>query len=482
MIANDTDEQNLKQEEDFPENSYDLAADKRENNILNATENSATNQFFIQNANFDGKEIYRLFETPSNDGSEKSYDLRKVEDCAKFVEFYKGGEYLALAIVLCTFEIISLGDLPNLKMKLIENFPQVKVLNDEGREAEKPQQDSYISLNSMLSVIGGKIFITDDGQRCTGFGEDSEKALVNMWEQFPGLRNNILSWLIDSSGIFEYRTAFDAYQVTAAFVRVISLDFVDAKKNIFARLYSNPNNAGLLGALAYELYKKPEFRKEILEIGCQWAASNSHWLWKPACILYSNLDGENVSYDLEKCLRDSIKKRLLNLNRSDLIFISMFICYSKNARSMLSAILNEIFHSKSVRNFRNQVASTYVRLIRFCYYGVDQSLTELPLVACDTREQQSDLEAILKQVMSVYPLRRQLYAIMEAYLNEAAGYNLSSSAVKHLTAYFCNISSSGTDIRRDVMSFLKNCKGDIAKQILKRMDGYFYAENGGLLK
>lgn len=474
-------------QEDFDENegvdnSDDLAQKKRTTNELNAKNNTAQHQVFIQN--LDTLNINYL---PSANAisqkysSNESYNLRHSDGCIEFVEKFKDGEYLTIAIILCTFEAVSLGDLPNLKSKLMEYLPKMKVLDSEGTEIHCPQQDPYISLNSILTVVGGKRFVTEDGQQCIGLGEGSKQALINIWEQFPVLRSSIVSWLIHLSEIYEYRTTFDAYQIATAFARIVSLDFIDAKKRIFPQLYSNPNNAGLMGVLAYKLYEDPERRKEMEVIVSQWIISDSTWLWKPACLVYAYFM-ENGNYlAFEPDLKKAIRKRLLYFNKSDFIFVALILCRSKHFRLMITDIFHISYGKANTRDQKITLAQIYVNLVRRSYYLVNASHIELPLVACDTKEQQLCLAQIIAQVMSVYHLRKHLFAILDAYLKEISNYNFPVNVVSHISAYFYNMALPGSEYQQDIMDFLKNCQNKVAQQIYNRLYQIYSLSTGGLL-
>lgn len=468
---NEIKDENVIRDEYYPENPDEVAKEKQANNEQKINGNIGKFQAFIQNLNLRSENDYRKFKRIFSEDSnfERCYDLRKIDECAKFVEHYKGGEYVALAIVLCVFEVVSLGDLANLKSKLIEQLPYPVEIDDDGRTVNKQQQDPYLSLNSMLAAIGAKTYINDAGQRCTGFGEDSEKALINIWEQFPDLRSHIISWLVDVSETFEFHTTLDSYQIVTAFRRLILVDFSDAKKRIFPQLYISSENFGLLGALAYELYIKSDYQQEILEMINEWIQLDSHWLWKSASFAYLNFDGKYDHRDFNNKLKHAIGKRFDNLGRSDIIFIALFMSCSEKARTLISDILNNLICNESRKVDKNKIASIYVNLVRYSYYLVGPNLKELSLVACDTIEQQKNLELVLSQVMSVYNLRRRLYAILGAYLKELSNYDITQKMESHISAYFYNLSSSSCAFRKDIVHFLENCEGNVSKQIIKKL-------------
>lgn len=484
-VPNGSDE-NANKDDFFPENPDDIAKEKRADNEFNATNNNALNQVFAQylkevHLHFGNESYYNPTENTTNNSmaETESYDLRKADDCAKFGERYKGSEHFATAIILCTFEVVSLGDLPDLKSKLIELLPKEKVFDDEGKEISISQENPYLSLNSILTTIGGKLFTAKNGQRCTGFGENSQNALINIWEQFPDLHNCILSWLINISETYEYRTTFDAYQITTALVRVISLDFIDAKKRIFPLLYLNPNNEWLLGSLICMLHNEPNNRQEILPIILLWAKSDNDLLWKSACLTYYCFEGKYVYDDFQENLKNSIKKRLLIFRKNDIKFIAWILCISQNLRSNLSKILYEIFQESNERINKIKIASIYIGLIRYCYYRVNINQAELSLVACDTKEQQHNLTAIIQQIMNVYKLRQMLYNILSEYIKEVSNYDLSVQVVNHISAYFYNMALSNFELRQDLLFFLKKCEGDLAKQIYEILYKVYYSNIGG---
>jgi hypothetical protein len=72
--------------------------------------------------------------------------------------------------------------------------------------------------------------------------------------------------------------------------------------------------------------------------------------------------------------------------------------------------------------------------------------------------------------MSIYYLRKQLYAIMEAYLKELCTYNISHVLVLHIAAFFYNMMETGEEYQEDVLDFLKKSENKLAKQIYQKLD------------
>lgn len=84
--------------------------------------------------------------------------------------------------------------------------------------------------------------------------------------------------------------------------------------------------------------------------------------------------------------------------------------------------------------------------------------------------------------MSLYQLRKQLFIILDAYLKELSTYQYSESVINHISAYFYNISLTGTEYQQDIIDFLKHCPCKAAQQIFNRLSQIFDQNIGGLLE
>ena len=315
----------------------DLVKEKADNEFI-ARENTAQIQIFVQNANFDNKtDIKQVLELANlNVEGNKKYNLQKMEECTEFFTTCKSKEYITLAIVLSIFEIVPIGDYADLKDTLIEYLPNVSQLDKEGNEINMEQTNSYISLNSALSVVGGKIFITDDGQQCIGYGNSFEKIFSNIWIQFPNLRKPIISWLLRINDVLEYKTSFEVYQIVGAFIRIMIEDFQYAKRQVFDRLYSRADNLGLLARLAQELLRNERLKTDILNIVFKWMESESNWLWKSALLVCLHTYNLDIDRKLHKAMVHAVKKRMFGFQNSDLKFIVLFAGNAKNVRTIMS--------------------------------------------------------------------------------------------------------------------------------------------------
>ncbi len=468
------DEEEIKEEfneDEEIDKSADLEKEKQMQimNEYNAEGNMAGMQVFIQNVGSLKMPYKQKTDDINLKVSTKTYNLCDVGECSEFVELYKNSEYLAIAVILSTFEVVALGDLPDLQKNLMQYLPLPKILDGEGIEDYYSQQDSYISLNKILAVIGGKRFVTEDGQACTGLGENSQQALANILEQFPLLRDPIVSWLIHMNEIYKYKTTFEAYQIVAAFSRVISLDIIDAERRIFQQLYSNPQNVGLLGSLVFKLYEDAALREEIENIILQWVRSDSIWLWKAACLAYSFFMENDICFSFEQLLYKAVSRRILRFRKDDWFFVPTLLIQSRHFRTMIANIFNSMYRKAESKEKKMALVYTYINLIRRSYYRVNASCMELPLVACDTKQQQQRISQIVTQIMSTYRLRIQLYIILETYLKEVSNYNFSVNMINHISAYFYNMASDDLAYQEDILHFLRNCNSRAANQIYRKL-------------
>lgn len=461
----------LQEEKEEYDNSEELEEKKRAVNEFNVEDNEANIQTFIQSP----QALYINYYSqggkilPPEKTENRTYDLRNQVECSEFVEHYKNGEYLSAAIILSVFEVVALSDLSRLSLSLMEHLPANKTVEADAQESGV-QQDAYISLRTIMSVIGGESLITEDGRQCIGLGKDSQQILKNFFELFPALRCSINSWIIQVNSTLQLRTTFDAYQIIMAFVRIISVDPFDAKRNIFPQLYANPANAGLLGNIVYRLHENNETKEEADAIIKQWMRSDSTWLWRPLCLEYSMYTENKPDSVYETGIVKLLCKRIYAFSRSDISFIARILFQSKSFRTMITEVISRGFELSRTEGERIYVSFLYIKLVRQSYYKVNRKNMELPLVACDTKGQQKNIAGVIGMVMSEYNLRKQLYAVLKAYLNEISGYEFSSNIVIHISAFFYNMTLAGRRYQADILQFLKGCNNKMSEQIYIRLD------------
>ncbi len=403
--------------------------------------------------------------------TEKKYALQNIDECVAFIEEHKDSEYLAVAMILSVFEAVALSDLPDLVRQLMDYLPESEVQHKDENEYGNKQSkyNPYISLNSILSIINGEQFTAEDGRLYVSLGKHAKQVLVNIAGQFPALHQIMTEWLIHLHEVFSYHTSFDAYQMVAALSRIISIDIIDAKVHVFSRLYTNPNNAGLLGNLAYRLFKEAALKDEVASIIIHWIQSSSIWLWKAACLAYTFLMEDDEEISFENKLKSKVCERILMFEGVEVSFFARLMMQSKYFRTLWAAALSDAFDQASTREKRIDVAHLYIRVERHCYYQVSDFYVEMPLIACDTKQQQIYLAPIVKQVMVNYYLRRQLYAILGAYLRELSTYNFSENTINHISAFLHNMISGDIGYQQDVLYFVSQQKNKAATQIYKRL-------------
>lgn len=465
-VAEDDSSQEVNEPIEPISNASDLEEEKqRTTHEFYAQGNTATTQIFIGHLGAMNLDPWQKKNATSEQTVDQTYFLHTRKGCKAFVERYKNSEHLAVAIVLSVFGLVYLGDLYELNKLLMEELPDATATGED----IPPARDPYISVDTYLSTIGGKWFTSQESKQYVGLGENAQKALQNFWEQFPALRDPICRWLVRLCRAYKVRTTFDAYQMVCAFARVACLDFEDARKRIFSRLYSNPGNVGLLGNLVCKLYEESSLREELEELLRNWLGARGSWLWRPACLACSFLIPGLNDGQFGPILERAVYLRLNRLTKNDSTFLAILMLQSEYFRSLLIRLLARMVQKAGNHMERLVVAQTYLYLLRGCYYLVDAQRPELPLAACDTKEQQQTLTPILARVMSQVGLRKQLYAILRAYLKELDRYQYSNYLFNHLCAYFYNLTQANSICWPDILEFLSSCRGKLGQQLFERM-------------
>lgn len=75
------------------------------------------------------------------------------------------------------------------------------------------------------------------------------------------------------------------------------------------------------------------------------------------------------------------------------------------------------------------------------------------------------MSPVLAYIMARYDLRRQLYSVLRAYLEEIADYDVPQSMIKHISAYFYILAQSDSGYRTDILMFLRESGGSVAKSV-----------------
>jgi hypothetical protein len=427
--------------------------------------NNKNINIYVSGDNFNPRNIREVVESlsPGTAANVQAYDLSQTSDFTAFGVTYGASEHFAYAVILSVFDYVELDDLRNLKSKLLEELPPIT--DDEGKVVAV-RQNPYLPINSVLQVIKGKQFITESGEKCVGLGDTRPAALENLWKQFPTLRDNIARWLLAVSGSFEYRTNFDAFQVSSAFFNVMRLDFTAGMRHLFQKLYSQPEKYWLLGHIALALYNDKSYREKILPYITEWMVSESNWLWKSAFYVYGYIEKGNENDDFDEKTRQSMEYRFISLTPVDKRYIGLLLIYSERLRTLIIEILNNLITKTQVYNEKVVWTLTYVNLLRYGYYSVSAETPACPLLACDTKTQLMNVQPLITAVLLRYQTRRLFFSIVEAYLKEISDYAVDEKTMKHIKAYFSVMAANNPCRADDILLFLRKCGSPMADTLI----------------
>jgi len=452
-------------EEEVSQTADDIIKEKRQYNSgdMSVSGNQAENQQFIQTAIFYGSNHFGIHEVArsdllSTDTAIKEYDLSNANECAAFGAEYGASEHFAYAVILSIFEYVELDDLQNLKAKLLEELPPI--IDDEG-SAIAAQQNPYLPINDILRVIKGKQFTTDNGERCVGLGNSRSVALNNLWTQFPTLRGNIACWLLAVSDSFVYRTNFDAFQVSSAFINVMKLDFTAGTRHLFPQLHLKPEKYWLLGRIAFALYKDKDYHSKILPFMTNWATSRNNWHWKIACYMYAYIE-DSESANFGEQIQQTMERKFASLNASDKRFLLSF----ERLRTLSAGILNTLIAKAQRCDEKIILALIYTNLLRYGYYTVSPDSPACPLLTCDTKNQLMSIQPLIAELLPRYRSRKMLFSIIGAYLKELSDYAVNEKTVKHLKAYFSVMAENNPRHASDILLFLQRCNCTMANMLI----------------
>lgn len=450
------------------DNSDELEQKKREANEFNADNNRAENQIFIQDMGTGGFTVnyYAQKSVPviSDLPVKEKFDLRKQEDCIHFIEAFKNTEFFLTAVILCVFDAVPLSDLPALISVLVRCLPA-----EEPSDPEEPgslKKDPFLAVNSILTVIGGEVFKTETGKQCISMGENHAQALIHVLEQFPALQESVSKFIVQITETDQYHTAFYDHQVALFLVEMTALHVMDVENKILPILYEKSHNMNLLAVYVYRLLFDRSRQETADVLIYQWLQSDIEWMWKAVCYCFALFHENNRPFEQEQQLKKMLQNKILNFRAGDLNFIAELSMQAICFRDLICNVIGNKYRRLESNSNRKRLAQLYVNLIREGYYRVSASFMALPFVACDTKTQQECLTPILEKVMTEYRFRKQIYAILKAYLKEVSQYNYSDKLINHIAAYVYNLSLAGQEYKEDLMDFLKGCHCKASKQIL----------------
>lgn len=466
-IENETTEESLIEQvlEEPEEEIHDSDKLEEEKRKISFDENNARDQVFIQgDVQWDRLIINNYYSgmkpVASEHPREKTYDLRILKECVEFVEEYKNSQYLSMAVLLCVFEVVALTDLPDLKFELDILLRLKNGIEDK----ENIKVDSFISLDSMLTVIGARKYATEAGKQYVSMGKDAVVSLINLFEQFPIMYSVYEDFLIWIASNGKYSVPFYISQLALALAKIYVAGVMDFSNRIFPELCKSVNNVFLIGEFIYHMYIE-DAREADRIIGYLIQAKNEYvWRMLSVTYIYCREDGMTVSF--EKEMKAILCRRIVLHKKMDMYFISNLLMKSKYFRNVICEVFDKAYKRACTREKQRELGQSYVYLVRFCYYKVDSTTLELPLVACDTSLQQEYLQGLLSTVMREYNLRKQLYALLKAYLKELSQYNFSRSTILHLAGFCYNTISSDLQYEEDIKEMLLQCNCKTAKLIV----------------
>ncbi len=390
---------------------------------------------------------------------EKQYKLYERSECSEFVNKYKKSLHLAYAIAISLFEYVPVSDLQDLSKRLLDRFEDTL---DSNGEKDRTYTTPFISLDYILSIIGAKTCIISYAsrfenvtERCVCFDSQQKKIMENLWELFPMLRNEIISWLIEVDCAFKNNNSFSTDCFVRAMVNIIKFDFADSLNRLFPKLVSKPKNRDLLIRLFIILTKDEETKENAYKVLKQWSCS-LEWLWEIPLFVYA----ENIpSCSFERDLKETLRKKILELESLEgkewnLKLISSKMLSSLKLRSMVSDIFEEEFLGCHDRQRRSSVSFLYLLTIYESYTFLRKINMALPLVAFDDLQQASRIKPIILYIINDFTLRRILLNILEAYINKINCYDIPDSLLKRIKSFFYVLAKDSQRYYNDILRFL----------------------------
>lgn len=444
-IEDEKGEVDNEQENDFEQDIQDAEElQLKKENAVHISGNRATTQIFVQNLD---KLNLGNYQTLKDDKKNiKIYDLNDEQECVAFIEENASKECLVMAIILVSFDRVLLGDLFYLRKKF---EPYISVLED----VLKADGTQYTALNNVLEVIGGQKSKSPDGKQWVGMKNGSEQAFENVMGQIPCLKSIFMEWLMSIQNDGNEMSSFGIYELTTAYMRILKLGFYNMYDEIFSPLYESSDSVGMLGLLIFRMYQDEELKEESIRQITFCLQNDITWTWRVVCIVYAYFAQDKIKFLYEKKLLILLRRKIPTWTRDDYIFVASLMFQSMAFRTQISKAYNLIY-KEAVWNDKESIAKSYLRLVRISYYHVNKQEIALPLVACDLAEQQENISLLLDKIMNVYELRKQLYAILRAYLKEISTYEVSSNIMRHIAGFFFNIIEMNPDFKEDIWDFL----------------------------
>lgn len=248
------------------------------------------------------------------------FHFQKSEDLKQFFKMYSGTDYLPIFIVLVALKVVPSAHLFSLAQKLGEYIYPAKPL-DEGKNITGKSLSTLLSLEEILETMGA------EGITVTVKSEAGELTVpsvslknhfrfseleMSIWNGYPGLRDGIIKWLLDISGLKVVRRLI-LCQIADAVAVFAAMDFSYAKDNIIPRFTRGEHRDDFyfLKRVIGRCLESNECRENTEILLSHWCGlDNNDFLWKTALALYAS-DGRYTFYPaVYKRLRQTIQTEL----------------------------------------------------------------------------------------------------------------------------------------------------------------------------
>lgn len=423
---------------------------------INQNDGNITTQN-IYNIDYMAGDILSIKDESNMTKAEKQYKLYERSECSEFVYKYKKSLHLAYAIAISLFEYVPVSDLQSLSNRLLMRFEDT--LDPNGVE-DRTYTTPFISLDYILSVIGAKTCIVSYAsrfenvtERCVCFISQQKKIMENLWELFPMLRNDIISWLIEVDSAFKNNNSFSKDCFVRAMVNIVKFDFADSLNRLFPKLMSEPKNRDLLIRLFIILTKEDETKENAYEVLKQWSRSLK-WLWEiPLFIFAEDIPSCFFEHELEETLRKKIMASLES-DEWDLKLICAKMLTSLKLRSMAASVFEKIFTRSDSKQHKDSVSLLYLLTIYESYMFVSKANMTLPLVAFDDLQQSDKIKPIILYIINDYTMRHMLFNLLEVYLNQIDCYEISPYLLNRIKSFFYILAKNSLGYYNDILRFL----------------------------
>ncbi len=244
--------------------------------------------------------------------------FRKKEDLRLFLDTYSIDDYASIFLVVLILKIVPVACLYPMVGELKEH---VKAFDADTEKDTEKKADTLLALEDVLYILGAKKVTatvkSEAGEmkvQCITLQKYdlmSETAAI-VWENYPGIRESLIQWLLSISRVKEYRQMI-LYQITEALADLAAVDFAYAKNHIISRFVRDTSQDSLyfLKAILHNCLKSQVYRQNAETLLCHWCKlDNNDFLWKVALAL--------VDFEADYRFCDSVRKRLAFMVKEEL--------------------------------------------------------------------------------------------------------------------------------------------------------------------